>query len=221
MGKGLALRWARNHEIILGSRSPEKGARVAEEYTQLAKESHGAEFNGTIMGVGNAEAASKGEIVVLAVPFESALENVRPLRSVLRDEQIVLSTVVPMKKVEKSFEYAPFITLDPSSYRLSILSAAETIANELPPARRVVSGLHTMSAKRLSEMDKPVDCDIILCGDDVGNVGKVARLIEEIPGVKTFYAGPLRVSLQAESTTPLIINVASHSKKHEPLIKIV
>lgn len=221
MGKGLALRWAKNHDIILGSRSQEKGAKVAEEYTHLAKQAFENEFKGSITGTENSQAASRGELVALAVPFESAMENARPLKSVLKNDQIVLSTMVPMRRVEKVFEYAPFVNVEPASGKVTILSAAEILAQELPPANRIVSGLHTMSAKRLSDLRKSVDCDIVLCGDEPEKVGRIARLIEEIPGVKTYYAGPLRVSSLLESVTPFIINIAAHSKKHEPLIKII
>ena len=221
LGRGLALRWAKNHAIILGSRSPEKGAKTAEDYTLVAKQAYMSEFRGSITGTGNPEAAREGEIVVLAVPFESAIENAKPLRSVLRDEQIVVSTVVPMRRVDRAFEYAPFINVDPSTQKVTVRSAAEIIAEELPPAERVVSGLHTMSAKRLGELDKRVECDIIFCGDDPERVARIARLTEEIPGVKAYSAGPLRTSILVESMTPLIINVASHSKKREPLIRIV
>ncbi|MBI2184569.1 MAG: NADPH-dependent F420 reductase [Thaumarchaeota archaeon] len=221
LGKGLALRWAKNHEIILGSRSAEKGAAVAQEYTQIAKQTFGNQFSGSIAGTENSQAAGRGELVVLAVPFESAMENARPLKNVLNQEQIVLSTMVPMKRIDKVFEYSPFIDIDPSGSKASILSAAEMLAKELPPASRIVSGLHTMSAKRLSDLGKPVDCDIVLCGDDSEKVNRISRLVEEIPGVKTYYAGPLRTSSLLESVTPFIINIASHSKKKEPLIKIV
>jgi NADPH-dependent F420 reductase len=221
LGRGLAIRWARNHEVILGSRSPEKGVKVAEKYALIARQIHGKNLKGTVTGMGNPEAARKGEIVVFAVPFKSIVENMEPFKGVLSDRQIILSTVVPMKRIDRSFEYVPFMSTNTSTHKLNILSAAEIIANKLPPAGRVVSGLHTMSAKRLGELERRVECDIILCGDEPKVVEVIARIIKEIPGVRTFYAGPLRVSLLVESTTPLIVNIAKYSRKHEPLIRIV
>jgi len=37
LGKGLALRWAKSHEIIIGSRNAEKAARLAGGYEREAK----------------------------------------------------------------------------------------------------------------------------------------------------------------------------------------
>ena len=52
MGKGFALRWSRNHEVIIGSRDAERAATSAAEYTNLAKEAYG-EINGTVSGIDN------------------------------------------------------------------------------------------------------------------------------------------------------------------------
>ena len=41
MGKGFALRWSQNHEVIVGSRDAARAAESASEYTNLAKEAFG------------------------------------------------------------------------------------------------------------------------------------------------------------------------------------
>ncbi|MEM4647389.1 MAG: NAD(P)-binding domain-containing protein, partial [Candidatus Nezhaarchaeales archaeon] len=51
MGEGLALRWVKNHEILIGSREALKGARVAAEYLVKAKEFYGDDMKGTIRGM--------------------------------------------------------------------------------------------------------------------------------------------------------------------------
>ena len=52
MGKGFALRWSKNHEVIIGSRDAERAATSATEYTNLAKEAYG-DINGKIIGSDN------------------------------------------------------------------------------------------------------------------------------------------------------------------------
>lgn len=48
MGEGLALRWVKNHEIIIGSREAQKGTRVAGEYLAKARAFYGDAMKGTI-----------------------------------------------------------------------------------------------------------------------------------------------------------------------------
>ncbi len=37
MGKGFALRWSINHDILVGSRDAQRASQSAEEYTKAAK----------------------------------------------------------------------------------------------------------------------------------------------------------------------------------------
>jgi Predicted dinucleotide-binding enzymes len=58
MGKGFALRWSQNHDVIIGSRDATRAAESAVEYTNLAKESFG-EIKGSISGNDNVSVAKK------------------------------------------------------------------------------------------------------------------------------------------------------------------
>ena len=49
MGKGFALRWSKNHEVIIGSRDAERASSSATEYTNLAKEAYGEEISPRII----------------------------------------------------------------------------------------------------------------------------------------------------------------------------
>ena len=60
MGKGFALRWSKNNDVIIGSRDAARAATSAEEYTQLAKDSFG-EISGTISGKDNVAVAKESE----------------------------------------------------------------------------------------------------------------------------------------------------------------
>jgi len=67
IGQGLALRWAydTDHEVLIGSRDPEKARTKAEEYeTEL--DSRGRDVS--VKGFENAMAADRADVVVLAVP---------------------------------------------------------------------------------------------------------------------------------------------------------
>ena len=53
MGKGFAIRWCKNNQVIIGSRDAARAGISAQEYTELAKEAYG-EINGNITGTDNA-----------------------------------------------------------------------------------------------------------------------------------------------------------------------
>ena len=58
MGKGFALRWSKNHEVIIGSRDAERASSSATEYTGLAKEAYG-DIHGKITGNDNVSVAKE------------------------------------------------------------------------------------------------------------------------------------------------------------------
>ena len=49
MGKGFALRWCKNNDVIVGSRDAGRASDAAKEYTDLAKETYG-DISGSISG---------------------------------------------------------------------------------------------------------------------------------------------------------------------------
>lgn len=67
IGEGLALRWAyhTDHEVIVGSRDPDKARAKADEYeTELSSRGRDVKVNGFT----NEMAADRASVVVLAVP---------------------------------------------------------------------------------------------------------------------------------------------------------
>ena len=70
MGKGFALRWCKNHNIMIGSRDSSRASTAAEEYAKVAKESFG-EINGTITGGDNASVAAECDVLILSIPYEN------------------------------------------------------------------------------------------------------------------------------------------------------
>ena len=70
MGKGFALRWSQNHDVIVGSRDAARAAESAAEYTNLAKEAFG-EIKGTISGNDNVSVAKESDVLILSIPYEN------------------------------------------------------------------------------------------------------------------------------------------------------
>src|SRR5262245_1092787 len=88
-GTGLGQRWAMaGHEIVIGSRDPERARTKAAE---LAGRAAGAR----VTGMSNADAARAADVVVLAVPANGLRTTLPEVSDACRGK-IVISTVVPL-----------------------------------------------------------------------------------------------------------------------------
>jgi NADPH-dependent F420 reductase len=85
-------------------------------------------------------------------------------------------------------------------------SAAQQAEEMVPDGVTVISALHTVNAKRLAE-GEPLDEDVLICGDRKVDKARVARLIEEIEGLRTVNAGALEMARIVETLTPMLISI--------------
>ena len=83
-----------------------------------------------------------------------------------------------------------------------------------PEGVRVVSALHTISAASLTDLEHPLEQDVLLCGDSRADKSEAARLVERIDGLRCVDAGRLETSRITESLTALLIGVNSRYKVH-------
>ena len=70
MGKGFAIRWCKDHNVVIGSRDAERANTSAQGYTELVKEAYG-EINGNITGADNVTVAKQADVLVLSIPYEN------------------------------------------------------------------------------------------------------------------------------------------------------
>jgi 8-hydroxy-5-deazaflavin:NADPH oxidoreductase len=192
LGYGLALRWARaGQAVVIGSREPGRAEEAAE---RVRSEVDGAE----IEGLQNAEAATRGPIVLLTVPFRAQSETLTNLKDALAEGQILVDCTVPTAAAVSG----------KASRTLGVWqgSAAQQAEEMVPDGVTVISALHTVSAKRLAE-GGPLDEDILICGDRKPDKARVARLIEEIDGLRTVNAGALEMARIVETLTPMLISI--------------
>jgi 8-hydroxy-5-deazaflavin:NADPH oxidoreductase len=191
-GAGLAARWAKaGHKVIVGSRD---AARAAESARDLA-----AASGGEITGMGNLDAAAAGEIVVLAVPYAAQQALAREVRAQL-EGKIVIDVTVPLQP--------------PKVARVQLPeggSAVEALQRMLGEGVRVVSAFQNVSAHQLSALDQPVDCDVLVAGDDVEARETVCQLARAI-GIAAWHAGPLANSAAAEALTSVLIAINKRYK---------
>lgn len=208
IAEGLVLRWSKvGHEIFIGSRSDEKAKGIASEYIEKLKEL-GVEPR--IQGMPNPDAAKEAEVIIISIPPEYAASTISQVGDNITD-QIVVTPVVSMKREGKAFLYTP----PPQG------SCAFEIKEVLPPTAKLVSAYHNLPAKELSEIDKDLDYDVVICGDDEDAKEVIKKLTEEMPNLRVLDAGPLEVSSMIEAMTPLIVNLNVRYKPQHFSVKFV
>ena len=212
MGKGFALRWSLNHEVIIGSRDAGRASESAIEYTKIAKESFG-EIKGTISGKDNVSVAKDSDVLILSIPYENIDSVCSGILSEIKDTCVVVSPIVPMTKTDVGFECVSIKDNKPFSYKL--------VSNHMKDKSKLVSAFHVISEKKLINPTLELDYDIFVCGDDKESVQVVNTLIDEIKGLRSIYLGPIELSYLAEMSTPLLLNAMIRNKIKNPGIKII
>ena len=193
LGSALAARFARaGHEVVIGSRD----AARAEQSASALAEALGEGGAPRVRGTGNALAAAATDVVVLTVPFDAQVATLRGLADAA-DGRIVVSTSVPVRFVAG----APPIHVDVAEG-----SASEQVAALLPRAR-VVGALHTVSSATLAKLDRPLDADVLITGDDQAAKTVVAELVRSLPGLRVVDGGPLRNARYVEELTVLLLAI--------------
>jgi NADPH-dependent F420 reductase len=200
LGAGLALRWARaGAPIAIGSRSPQRAEEAAEKLREQVPDAQ-------VEGLLNEEAARRGEIVFLTVPFRAQSENLNNLRDALAPGQVLVDCTVPLAAAVSG----------KATRSLGVWqgSAAQQAQEMVPDGVTVVAALHSVGAPTLGDPAAELDEDVLVCGDRKADKARVARLIELIPGLRPVNAGPLEIARIVEQLTPLLISVNSRYKAH-------
>lgn len=201
IGQGLALRWGfhTDHELLIGSRDPEKARTKAEEYeTEL--DSRGVDT--TIKGFENAMAADRARIVVLSVPAYHLVDTVETVADRLDEETIVVTPAVGMKRDDDGLHYN----------RPGAGSVAALADDAVPDDVSLVGAFHNLPAGRLANLDADFEWDTLVFGDDEDAKGLVSDVAEEIDGLRALDVGGLANAAEVEAVTPLLINVAMHNE---------
>jgi NADPH-dependent F420 reductase len=200
LGYGLALRWAREGiPIVIGS-------RVAERAEEAAGKVAAAVEGADVEGLENGEAAARGPIVFLTVPFRAQSETLTNLRGALADGQLLVDCTVPLAAAVSG----------KATRTLGVWqgSAAQQAQEMAPDGVTVVSALHSVGAPELADLDIEMDEDVMVCGDKKADKARVAELIAAIPGLRPINAGALETARIVEQLTPLLISINVRHKAH-------
>ncbi|MGI8750571.1 MAG: NADPH-dependent F420 reductase [Thermoleophilaceae bacterium] len=200
LGWGLALRLTRaGRSVVIGSRDASRAAEAAARV-------RGKVPDGQIEGAENADAATRGPVVFLTVPFRAQSENLTNLKNALRKGQILVDATVPLAAVVSG--KATRLLGVPQG------SAAEQAQEMVPEGVSVVSALHSVSAATLGDPDAELDEDVPVCGERKADKQRVAEIIGSVPGLRPVNAGALETARLVEGLTPLLISVNIRNKTH-------
>lgn len=187
-GRGLGSRWAMaGHEIIIGSRSAERGARAAAEMCQQFPDAK-------ISGTDNRSAAEQGDLVVLSVPYDAQAATLDEVKEAVQGK-LLLTVVVPLGSIKARYWRLP-----------SGLSAAEEAQEQLGEGVRVVAAFQNISSVHMEDPHSVPDCDVLICGEKRADKDIVAQLCADA-GMRGINAGALQNATIAEGLTCVLLGI--------------
>lgn len=202
LGTGLAWRWAlAGYEIVIGSRSVEKGQEAAVKLSERAPEA-------AISGTENARAAAAADIVVLTVPYSHHQTTLEELKDVVQGK-IVVDTTVPL--------------VPPKVARVQLSDdwpVAGTTQKFLGDGVSVVSAFHNVAAAHLNVDHQGEEGDVLVCGNSLAARDQVISLVEAA-GLQGWHAGSIDNSVVSEALTSVLIFINKKYKIDGAGIRLV
>jgi len=202
LGRGLALRLAKaGHPVLIGSRKPEQAVEAADAL--IAELSDRGVSGHAVEGMDNTEAAKRGEIVFVTVPFAAHTPTLEGIRDVVQGKVVVDVTV-------------PLVPPRVARVQLPPEGSAGVIAQTLlGDDVHVVSAFQNVAAAHL-QADMDIPCDVLVTGNEKEARQVVVDLIASM-GMRGFHAGLIHNAAAAEALTSVLININKQYKTHAGL----
>lgn len=187
LGGALAQRLAKaGIAVVVGSRDPAKAEAFSDEVKQ--------KFPGaTITGTGLAAAAAQAQICFVTVPYAAQVDTLGAIAPHVAGK-IVVDATVPLRPPKVGTVQLP-------AGGSAVVEGAALLGEGV----RVVSALQNVAADKLGG-DAPIECDVLVCGDDGEAVEAVRELLGRV-GLRSWHAGPLANSAATEAMTSLLIQI--------------
>lgn len=189
-GRGLAARFASvGYEVIIGSRSKYRAMEVRDRLLERWPELRG------MLDYGDNAAAAQADMIVIATPWDSAASTAQENEAALAGK-VVVSMANALVRVNREFQ--PLVPP-----RGSVAAHVQAAV----PSCRVVAAFHHLPATELGEIDKPIDSDVLICGDDREGVLLVSEIVSKIPGCRPLDAGELSNATAIEAFTAVLLQL--------------
>ena len=193
-GRGLAARLATaGYAVTVGSRTAERAVEVA------AVVAHNGD--GSIVG-GSNEDAARCDIVIVATPWDGAVETVTSVRDALQGKTVV-SMVNAL--VKQGRELVPLVP--PRGSMTAEIAAAL-------PASRVTGAFHHLPAADMENLASGLDADVMVVGDDIAARRETLELTNAMLGLRAVEVGSLALAGAVESFTAVCISVNIRHRAH-------
>ena len=190
-GQGLALRFAKaGLRVTIGSRDASRSTKIVDSLNK--KLPKGA---GEIVGLDNIDAIKQAEeFVILAVPWSAHNSTLLSIKTLL-GEKILIDIVVPLSATDPK-------KVDMPPEGSATEAAQELLGGNIP----VIGALHNVSATTLNNLDWPINCDILVCGNSLEARQKVIKLMKYLE-VDAYNAGDGQSARCIEAITPILIRL--------------
>jgi NADPH-dependent F420 reductase len=192
LGSGLAVRLARSgYAVLIGSRDAERARQAARELLEGRDEPN-------LTGATNQDVAREADLVIVAVPFlgrDDVLKEVQPYL----EGKVVVDATVPLQPPKVSV-----VHLRPAG------SGAMEMQLLLGTDIKVISAFQNVAAAKL-KMTGPIECDVLVCGDDKESKERVIAVIDRM-GMTGLDAGVLANAVVAEALTSVLIGINRRHK---------
>ena len=191
-GKGLAKRFALSgYKVILGSRNRERAEEASSELNSALPE----KFR-NISGFDNKTAISKSnEFIILSVPWEGHNQTLEEIKDILKGK-ILIDIVVPLDKKDPK-------KVDMPDEGSATEAAQKIVGDEV----FVIGALHNVSAHILNNLESNINCDILVCGNNLDARLKVIDLIKNGLNAVAYNAGDILSARCIEAITPILIRI--------------
>jgi 8-hydroxy-5-deazaflavin:NADPH oxidoreductase len=199
-GGALAARLAGlGYDVVAGSRDPARARAAVDEL----RGRWGDRVDGLRAGA-NADAA-EAELVVIGVQWEGAVETVAQHAAALSGK-VVVSMANALTKVGREFH--PIVPAEGS-----LALAMQKIA----PEAHIATAFQHIPAAALADLDRAVECDVVVTADDDAARDTVLDLVAAIPDLRPFDAGSLANAVGIEAFTATLLSVNLRHKGRSSL----
>ena len=199
-GRGVALRLAvAGHRVLIGSRDEERARGIVTELLD-AWPDRGLDLRGAAN-----EDVCDTDVVVMAAPWEPALQLAGALEARLQD-RVVISMANALARVDGNF--------------LPLTMPRGSVCEELQarlPGSQVVGAFHHLPAKHLQDLDHALGAEVLVCGGSEDARASVVELVDRIDGLRGIDAGTLDSAGAIEALTAVLVQVNVRYRTHSML----
>ncbi len=211
LGTALAIHLSRRYDkVLIGSRNLEKAKSTVKEI--IAQKGNADYLKERLVPSTNEAVVQAAGIVILTVPYESALQSVRELAAHFKGEgQLLVNAAAAVKKTDSGEFSAP----------IGEKSLTVQIREILPQSVKLAAAFQTIPANVLYKEKSQVTADVLVASETPEIFQTLSEMISSIPGLRPLHLGSLELSRDAESLTSILLNIAIRNKLKSPTFKVI